>query len=173
MKVLIGYGFALGLISVAAVLPLTAQNATAVTGPVELRVDSLKTPLGIDDPAPHFSWQLRDPARGARQIAYEVLVASESELLREGKPDVWDSGRIDGGQSLDVRYGGPAFTASTRYFWQVKVWNVAGKPYSPSGIEWFETGLLRQDAWRAQWIGYETPEESEVRHAPAMWISSS
>lgn len=154
----------------AAVVPLAAQKEP--TGPVELRVDGLSTPLGIDDPAPSFSWQLRDPERGARQTAYEVLVATAPALLRQGKADVWDSGRIDSDTSLNVRYGGPAVAASTRYFWQVKVWDAAGKPYAPSQVGWWETGLLAQDAWRGQWIGYETAEEAAVRHAPAAWIAS-
>ena len=146
--------------------------APAFTGPVELRVDNLKTPLGIDDPAPRFSWQLQDPARGAKQTAYEVLVASREKLLLQGKADVWDSGRIDSGESLNIRYKGPAIAASTRSFWRVKVWNAAGKPYAESEINWWETGLETQEAWRAQWIGYETPEEDAVRHAPAVWITS-
>src|ERR1039458_8550684 len=97
-----------------ATLPVTAT--TAFTGPVELRVDNLKTPLGIDDPAPRLSWQLQDPARGAKQTAYEVLVASRAELLQTGQTDVWDSGRIESGKSLNVRYGGPAVIAGARYF---------------------------------------------------------
>jgi hypothetical protein len=56
-----------------AVLGLSALQAEVLIGPVELRVDDLKTPLGIDDPAPRFSWQLDDPAPGARQTAYEVM----------------------------------------------------------------------------------------------------
>jgi len=162
---------ALGAILGAAALQLAAQ-APAFTGPVELRVDSLKTPLGIDDPAPRFSWQLQDPARGAKQTAYEVLVATRAELLSQGKADVWDSGRIESDASLNVRYGGAAVQASTRYFWLVKAWDAAGKPYAESETSWWETGLLRQDAWRGQWIGYETPEEAAVRHAPAVWIAS-
>ena len=141
-------------------------------GPVELRVDDLKTPLGIDDPAPRLCWQLRDPARGARQTAYEVLVATRAELLRQGKADVWQSARIESGKSLNVRYEGPALKPSTRYFWRVKLWDAAGKPYAESPIAWWETGLLDQAAWSAHWIGYETAEEAAVRHAPAQWITS-
>jgi alpha-L-rhamnosidase len=149
-----------------------SMAAPAFTGPVELRVDNLKTPLGIDDPAPRFSWQLQDSARGAKQTAYEVLVASREELLSQGKADVWDSGRIDSGESLNVRYKGPAIAASTRSFWRVKVWDAAGKPYAESEISWWETGLVTEASWRAQWIGYETAEEDAVRHAPALWITS-
>ena len=42
-------------------LPLVGA-APPVRGPVELRVDNLRTPLGIDDPTPQFSWQLKDSA---------------------------------------------------------------------------------------------------------------
>ena len=96
---------------------------------MELRVDNLKNPLGIDDATPKFSWQLRDAERGAKQTAYEVLVASSPELLAQGKADVWDSGRVASGQSLNVRYGGPALKPSTRYSWCVKLWGADGKPY--------------------------------------------
>jgi len=152
-----------------AALPLAAQQ---FTGPVALRVDDLKTPLGIDDASPRLSWQLQDPARGAKQTAYELLFASQAELLQAGQADVWDSGRIASDQSLNVRYAGPAVTPGKRYFWRVKVWDAAGNPYALSEIGWWETGLLRQDNWRAQWIGYETVEEDAVRHANAAWVTS-
>jgi len=156
----------------AAVLPMAMVQGSAANGPMELRVDNLKTPLGIDDPAPRFSWQLQDPARGARQTAYEVLVGSSMESLRQGKADVWDSGRVESAQSMNVPYGGPAIAASTRYFWRVKAWDATGKEYPEIEIGWWETGLLIEDAWRAGWIGFETAEEAAVRNAPAKWISN-
>ena len=159
-----------GLLLGAVAVQLAVAQAPAFTGPVELRVDNLKTPLGIDDPAPKFSWQLQDPARCARQTAYEVLVASRAELLLPGKADVWDSGRIESDASLNVRYAGPAVAASTRYYWKVTVWDTSGKAYADSELSWWETGLVTQDAWRSEWIGFETAEEAAVRHAPAAWI---
>lgn len=159
-----------------AALPAVAQKAPEFKGPVHLQVDNLKAPLGIDDPAPRFSWQLRDPARGARQTAYEVQVASQKSLLQQGKANVWTSGRISGDKSLNIRYAGPALKPSTRYFWRVKVWGAGGKSYSASKIAWWEMGLGKQadgqSAWRAQWIGYQTPEEAAVRRAKAVWITS-
>lgn len=149
-----------------------AQSAAAAIGPVHLRVDNLKTPLGIDDPAPVFSWQLRDPARGAKQTAYEVTVASTEALLSSGKADIWSSGKVSSGESLNVRYGGSALKAHTRYYWCVKIWGASGRPYPASEIAWWESGLMSQDAWRAKWIGYETPEEATVRHSGALWITS-
>ncbi|MGO8759759.1 MAG: family 78 glycoside hydrolase catalytic domain [Terracidiphilus sp.] len=161
-----------GVVLSVAAAGLAAQKPAETAGPVNLLVDNLKTPLGIDDPAPKFSWQLRDPARGAKQTAYEVEVATSGELLRAGKPDVWDSGRVKSDRSIHVPYGGPELKTSTRYAWRVKVWDAAGKPYPASEASWWETGLMTQDGWRAQWIGYETPEEATVRQAPAEWIAN-
>jgi alpha-L-rhamnosidase len=161
------------IVLTAAALPLLVK-AQPGRGPVDLRVDNLATPLGIDDPAPRFSWQLRDPAHGARQTAYEVMVASTKAALAQGKTSVWTSGRIDSSQSMNINYKGPALVPSTRYFWRVKVWDAAGKLYPESEISWWESGLLKRDGWHAAaaWIGYETPEEAAVRKAPAKWIAS-
>ncbi len=159
-----------------AMISLTAwalgAQAPLTRGPVQLRVDNLKTPLGIDDRAPRFSWQLKDSARGAKQSAYEVMVVSKASTFSSAKPDVWDSGRIASDQSMNVSYQGPALKPSTRYFWRVKVWDAAGKVYPESATGWWETGLLNQNAWHGSWIGYETPEEAAVRHAPAQWIAN-
>ena len=153
-------------------LSVAAQTTAASVGAAALCVDNLENPLGIDDPSPRFSWQLNDPARGAKQSAYEVTVASQAAFLDEGKPDVWDSGKINSSESLQVRYDGPALIPSTRYFWRVKLWNTEDKPYPNGEVAWWETGLLTQNAWRAAWIGYETAEENTERHAPAVWVAN-
>ena len=164
----------LGLILGIAGVPMRAQMeaGSANVGPAELRVDDLQNPLGIDDPAPHFSWRLQDATRGAVQTAYQVLVASSEAALGAGKGDVWDSGRVESDASLNVHYAGPPIEPSKRYFWQVKLWGAAGKAYPPSPTSWWEAGLVTPEGWRAAWIGYETPEEDAVRHAPAAWVTS-
>ncbi len=167
-SLLILCGLALGAVAAA----LASPGSSAIVGPAYLQVDNLSAPLGIDDPKPHFSWILNDPARGARQTVYEVLVASRAELLQPGRADVWDSGRIESAQSLNVSYAGSNLAPSTRYFWRVKLWGVEARPYAESQVNWWETGLLGQDAWQAQWVGFETAEEATVRHAPSIWITN-
>lgn len=156
------------MLALASVLALPCW---AASGPAHLEVDNLQNPLGIDDAAPSFSWQLEDATRGARQTAYEVQVATSEAALRAGKADIWLSGHVAGAQSLNVKYAGPALMPSTRYYWRVTVWGADGKPYAPSAVSWWETGLLSQDAWRAGWIGFETQEEAAVRHAQAEWVT--
>jgi alpha-L-rhamnosidase len=147
---------------------------TASARLVELRIDDLNSPLGIDDPAPRFSWQLSDAARGARQAAYQVEVFASPALAAANKPD-WSSGRLASDESLNVRYAGPALEPSHRYTLRVKIWTAHGaSPVTSAPISaesTWETGLMRQEAWRADWIGYETPEEDAVRHAMATWIT--
>jgi len=154
----------------AAMCLVASVAAGGQTGPAHLQVDNLDKPLGIDDPAPRFSWQLHDAAQGAKQTAYRVMVSTRSDLL--GTPDVWDSGKVESGQSLNVKYAGPAVKASTRYFWRVEAWDKDGKAYPASEATWWETGLLKQDAWKGEWIGWETAEEAAERKAPAKWIAS-
>ena len=138
--------------------------ATAATGkPTQLQCDSLVTPLGVDDPQPLFSWQLQDDRFGAKQTAYEILISTQSSFASSGKPDVWDSGRVQSDQSIAVSYAGPKLQPSKRYFWRVKVWDKDGKPYSDSDVSWWETGLFEPTNWPAKWIGYEEEEHRRLR----------
>ena len=127
----------------------------------------------MDAKQPSLSWRLRDPRPGARQSAYQVLVASSENNLAAGKADVWDSGRVESGQSHNVAYAGPALRPSTRYFWRVLAWDADGKPYAPSQPSWWETGLLEQSNWNAKWISYEEPELKRVRESGSAWITNA
>lgn len=169
--------------TLAAVCVAVSATVVAQTGPVHLQVDNLDRPLGIDDAAPRFSWQVSDEAKGAKQTAYRVIVATRPELLAASKADVWDSGKIASGQSLNVKYAGPALKASERYFWRVNVWEADGKEYPASETSWWETGLNPSyvnrgsgqnfnPQWKGEWIGWETPEEAAERKATAKWIAN-
>ena len=156
----------------ATLLLAPALMASDAGKPTHLTCDSLDHPLGIDSSQPLLSWQLQDPGFGARQSAYRIEVATRPAMLSGAKPDVWDSGRVTSDKSFGVAYGGPELAASTRYYWRVEVWDKDGKPYPPSDVSWWETGLLKE-SWKAQWIGYEDPEHSAVRKSGAMWITNT
>jgi len=139
---------------------------------VHLTCESLTTPLGMDEPSPALSWRLQDSRRGAAQSAYQVQVATSATLLASGKPDVWDSGRVQSNQSLNVRYAGEALVPFRRYYWRVKTWDREGRPYPPSEPTWWETGLLHSSNWQAKWISYEDDEHRSIRAANAEWITA-
>jgi len=164
--------------SVAALIfPLTAaliaqDKSVSHIGPVTLQTDALSEPLGIDNPHPELSWQIRDPRHGARQAAYDVMIFSKHPVSLTEKPDVWDSGRVESATSNGVPYAGPELQPSKRYFWRITAWDQNGKPYAVSEVSWFETGLLQQANWHAEWIGHESSELHAVRTSGATWITN-
>ena len=86
----------------------------------DLRCEYLADPLGIDVVQPRLSWKLEAQWRGQRQTAYQVLVAGEEKLLREGKADLWDSGKVASDQSIHVVYAGKPLASRTRCYWKVR-----------------------------------------------------
>jgi alpha-L-rhamnosidase len=134
-----------------------------------LETDAARTPLGIDDPRPRFTWRLTG-AGVVRQTALHVLVATRPERLRPGAVDVWDSGAVDSAEPAVV-YAGPPLRARTRYFWTVRAWAGPTGATEWSGPTWFEMGLLAPDDWKGGWIagperrGPLTPEEGQADDA--------
>ncbi len=122
--------------------------ARTLIATASLETDAAVTPLGIDDPAPRFTWRLTGPG-DIRQLSLHVLVASRADLLRPGAADVWDSGEIKSSEPACL-YAGPALRARTRYFWTVRVVTNASDGWAEPS--WFETGLLSAGDWKGQWI---------------------
>lgn len=146
-------------------IALLCHAALAEPGPASnLTCEYLTNPLGMDEPLPRLAWQVNDPRRGARQTAYQVLVATDSGLLSPGKTDVWDSGKVDSGRSIQVVYAGKPLRSRTRYCWTVRTWDAAAEPSPFSPCAFWETGLLKPTDWQAQWIGL--PERLPQSVAP-------
>jgi alpha-L-rhamnosidase len=122
--------------------------------PVDLRVESLSEPLGIDNPKPRFSWLHVSPERGTSQTGYSILVSSARELCEREIGDFWESGPVDGERSFLVEYQGEPLLSCTRYFWCVR-WrdNKSGELSPWSEIASFVTGFLYENDWKPRWIG--------------------
>ncbi|PWB27194.1 alpha-L-rhamnosidase [Flavobacterium sp. HTF] len=135
---------------------VTVKAQTQVTS---FTTEGLTNPLGIDNPKPHFSWQLVSRQRNTMQLAYEIKVA-ESET-GFNKNVLWTTGKVVSGESLHIPYGGKSLESGKRYYWQVRVWDNKGKTTTWSSTSYWQMGLLKEDDWVAQWIspGYE--EDSE------------
>ena len=120
----------------------TSRLAFQSNAPSHLQCEAMQEPLGIDITTPRLSWQLQDSRRGARQTGYEIRVASSAESLAQDHADIWDSGRVNSDQSVNVLYGGPAVESRRRYYWQVRVWDSQGTTIALQPAELVGDGVV-------------------------------
>ena len=146
-------------------LPLSPPKQYAADV-ASLRCEYLESPLGIDVVKPRLSWVIEErnqkpEARDLKQTAYQVLVASSPELLAKDKGDLWDSGKVESDQSIQVEYAGKPMASRMRCFWKVRAWtrSSVGKPAPGtdeptawSQLAFWEMGLLTPAEWSAKWI---------------------
>ncbi|MFN3409282.1 MAG: hypothetical protein ACK45B_09840, partial [Limisphaerales bacterium] len=136
--------------------PVPTQSrlqAGAPPAPSKLRVEYLLEPLGLDVPQPRLSWIGTATHRGARQTAYQVLVASSREQLATGRGDLWDSGRVRSAESLNIVYRGKPLRSGQEAFWTVRTWDENRRPSAWSAPARWTMGLLAPEDWKARWIG--------------------
>ncbi|HCL91819.1 MAG TPA: alfa-L-rhamnosidase, partial [Verrucomicrobia subdivision 3 bacterium] len=120
--------------------------------PAQLRCEYRTNPLGIDELRPRLSWVVESGERGQRQTAYQVLVASDETRLRKGRGDLWDSGKVAGGETTGVVYSGKPLGSRQLCFWKVKVWDKDGRASDWSQPAQWSMGLLKDKDWQAQYI---------------------
>ena len=144
-------------IILAAVLlaPLASLRAADVA---DLRCEYRENPLGIDATKPRLSWVIGEPKaggpRGVAQSAYQILVASTPGLLAKDQGDLWDSGKVESGQSIQVEYTGKSLESQMQCYWKVRVWTPTLSSWSKPAC--WTMGLLDSKAWLAKWIGDDT-----------------
>jgi hypothetical protein len=137
-----------------ALLPLLAAlNVPAALKPVELRCDYMVNPLGVDSAVPRLFWKLESRDHGARQTAYQILAASSAQGLSAAGSDLWDSGKIDSDESIQILYSGKKLDSFQQIFWKVRVWDKNGKISAWSQPAAWTMGVLNSNDWHAQWIG--------------------
>ena len=111
-----------------------------------------------------FSWQINSEHRNQLQVAYQIVVAENSDDLKLLKNSIWDSGKINSDKSALVKADGLKLKSHQTYFWKVKVWNQDGKESAWSEPVRFKTGLFLESDWAgAKWIGYkDLPAEKRM-----------
>jgi alpha-L-rhamnosidase len=162
--------------TLAAVLGLLCGDA--VVNAVEIRelLSEYRTsPLGIDIRSPRLSWVIQSDRRGEMQTAYQVLVASNPDLLGQDKGDLWDSGKVDSDQSTQIEYSGKLLASHQPAYWKVKVWDAkGGTAVSTEPASW-SMGFSSQAEWKAKWIGRDDarssgPGNGKEKFLPATYL---
>ncbi len=139
-------------------------GSTRVVSP---RCEYLCNPLGIDVARPRLSWMIDSSARGARQSAFQVLVASSPDRLSEDKADLWNSGRVESDQSIHVAYDGRTLDSRIRCWWKVRIWDQYNRRTEWSTPAFWEMGLLYGRDWDAQWISAPPVEPNALDVKPS------
>jgi alpha-L-rhamnosidase len=121
--------------------------------PSNLRCEYAISPSGVDAAQPRLGWELDSRKADQRQTAYQVLVASTPERLRKGTGDLWNSGRVNSRESVQVEYAGSPLRSRQRCWWKVRVWDGHGNVSAWSHDASWEMALLFPEDWKAQWIG--------------------
>ena len=137
-------------------------QAAGLAPPVNLRCEYLADPLGIDVLQPRLSWRFEWPGRGQSQTAYRLLVASGSDLLAKDQGDLWDSGKVRSGDSIQLAYAGKELKSGMSCYWKVQAWDASGRQSRWSKTAIWSMGLLKPEDWKAKWIGMDGGEEEQA-----------
>ena len=119
-----------------------------------LQIEQKANPLGVDIENPRFSWNMESLQRGAKQSAYQILVASSAEKLKANEADIWDSKKIVSDKSIQIYYDGKTLESNRKYYWKVLVWDNNGD-MREGGPAFWTTGLFKESDWKAKWIGLD------------------
>jgi alpha-L-rhamnosidase len=120
-----------------------------------LLCESVNSPLAIDTKLPRLSWQLQSKLKNTLQAAYQILVASTPEKLKNNMGDLWDSKKQISDNSILIAYNGSTLKSTQTCYWKVKVWANNGIETPWSNTASWEMGLLNKTDWQAEWIGYD------------------
>jgi alpha-L-rhamnosidase len=144
---------------------ITNQTFAQTRNLVNLTCEHLTNPMGMDVQEPRFSWQLESDARGVKQTAYQIRVATTPDFV--AKSTVWDSKKVNSDASVLQTCAGVKLAARQKYYWQVKVWDNNAMEWGWSPTATFETGLMSNTAWQAQWIELQS---DTARYPPAVTV---
>ncbi|HQC42870.1 MAG TPA: hypothetical protein PLV91_05315, partial [Verrucomicrobiota bacterium] len=144
----------------------------------DLRCEFMVDPLGINAESPRLSWKLKSDAQNEMQTAFEVLAATEEELLTPEKADLYSSGKIEGDWSHLFPYVGKRPDGVKRAFWKVRVWDKAGEVSEWSPTAMWTYGPEQEADWKnSKWVGMDMKDiglhvdlPKDVFYENARWI---
>lgn len=141
--------------------------ASAAIVPVQLKTEYKTNPF-TDILSPRLSWELVSKETNQVQSAYRILVSSSSQMLSEGKADLWDSGVVKSNRTNQIPYAGKPLQSGMICYWKVRSIDKNGKQGLWSEVAHWEMGLLSKNDWQAEWIGLDLDHlgKGPVYHLP-------
>jgi alpha-L-rhamnosidase len=108
--------------------------------PHGLTVEYIREPENtrICDSQPEFGWIVPDEA--VIQKAYQIIVSTDSNKIRNNDGDIWNSGQVKSSKSINISFGGGKLKENTTYLWKVRIWDQNNNPSEYSEVQVFRTG---------------------------------
>ncbi|WP_238533717.1 glycoside hydrolase family 78 protein [Pedobacter agri] len=131
-----------------------------------LTLNYQSNPIGIDTAGIRFGWKIKTDLRQTMQKSYEIRLAHSQNDLLNNKNLIWNTGKVNSDQSTHVVYNGPKLKDRQRYFWQVKITDEKKNNSAWSEVQFFETGMLNNTNWTADWIESAMATDGKVGPAP-------
>ncbi len=135
---------------------------------VGLQCEYLENPIGIDEPAPRFTWQMEGEWIDSTTVSFQILMDTDESKLKTSENVFWNSGILRSSQQLVV-YDGKALKPFTKYYWRVMVFNQLQKKIAISPVSYFETGMMFSSNWLGRWIS----DGESVDYRPASYFRKS
>jgi len=144
-------------------IPLFAQDIKVARLDCEYR----NNPIGIDVQSPGLSWKLQSSKHNVMQTAYQILVSGSKSNLDKNIGEIWDTKKVNSGQSIQIPYKGVKLSSTQTYYWKVRVWDNFGHQSNWSSLAFWQMGLLTVADWKgAKWIAYEKLADSNINSLP-------
>ncbi len=96
----------------------------------------------ITEPNPDFGWIVNSNKQGDYQKAYQIMVATSSDILKRDVSDMWNSGKIASWQSININYAGKSLSSNSSYWWKVKTFNKLSGESAWSEVQQFRTSTF-------------------------------
>ena len=121
---------------------------------INLKVEYLTNPIGIDITKPRLSWNLDE---GIKQTAYQIVAKGLNDNI------LCDSGKVISSQMHLIQWKGSTLKSRDVVNWTVTVWDENEMP-TVSDEARFEIGLIVNTDWKARWITGDYQVDKKKRY---------
>lgn len=120
----------------------------------QLSIENQTSPLGLDVPKPMLSWKVITKEKNWIQEAYQIEVYFCGNGKDQEQVLIWDSGNCCGSQ-MSACYQGAELLSGMEYCFRVRSFGkgLGGTEVPYSKPSFWRMGILRQEEWKAKWLG--------------------
>ncbi len=124
----------------------------------ELKIEDQTEDIVTDNKKPQFCIIAESNHSADGAGSWQIIVTDEKNTM-------WDSGKVNDGETNYITYQGDELSAHTNYQVTARVWNRYGEAAEKTGT--FRTGFLGT-SWQGKWITHPTFSFNKKENPPAL-----